>query len=343
MAYRLGDYVVYGELWNTDHYATHGLIAMRGDLLGNEDEAVLRFDLTGDCERDLRGKHIRFQPGEDDIAGEVWREKDHRRFQPMQIGPTGLMTAQGWVRALPCPVEEYIRRCELGEPPPTPWKRRLYLEWYSQNGRVLIEMAGPTVDVCVRESEGEGDEGDWEPLPNLALPPRSIEPGAPVAGPEMTLIRRDGDQFVSKTWTPASGATEEDDDPEFDDPDEAVRDAELIDYCMDECEEKPISSLLDGTDKLRPADELNDVEVEGELKALLAQMALLGIALDVCKHFSPRDCYRLLKEKILRESGAYEELIGTGWVTHICTYEHCKECDAEFEAEYEAEQNRRTE
>ena len=362
MAYRLGEYVVYGELWNTHHYATHGGIILRGDQPG--EEIQLHLELTGNCERDLRGKHIRFEPGQDDKGEAVFQKEDHRSFQISQIGPTGTMTAQGWARVLPCSVEEFMRRSELGEPPPTPWKRRLYLEWYGQNGRVVIEMADPVVEVCVREQKDQDDEGEWEPLPNLALPPASIEPGA-VTGPEITLIRREGDELHTETWTPSEpGPIEEGEaassadlqrqldaetdaidramrgEPESsDDADEAVREAELIDYCMDHCEEQPISSLLGGADKLRPADDLDDQEVEAELKGLLARMAMLGIALDVCKHFSPRDCYRLLKDKILPEQGAYAEMVGTGWVTHIPTYEYCKDCEAEFDPEYEADKN----
>ena len=305
------------------------------------------------------GKHFRFEPGEEDKGEAVFRIEDNRGFQISQIGPTGTMTAQGWARVLPCSVEEFMRRSELGEPPPTLWKRRLYLEWYGQNGRVVIEMAVPVVDVCVRERKDQDDEGEWEPLPNLALPPREIEPGA-VTGPEITLIRLDGDEVHTETWTPAEpGPIEETEAPSSaelqrqldaeadavdramrgetessDDGDEAVREAELIDYCMDHCEEQPISSLLDGADKLRPADELDDQEVEAELKSLLARMALLGIALDVCEHFSPRDCYRLLRDKILPEPHAYAELIGTGWVTHISTYEYCEICEAMAESEF---------
>jgi hypothetical protein len=362
MAYRLGEYVVYGELFNTHHYSTHGAIVLRGEQ--PEENIQLHLELTGDCGRDLRGKHFRFESGEDDKGEAVFREEDKRGFQISQIGPTGTMTAQGWARVLPCSVEEFMRRSKLGEPPPTPWKRRLYLEWFSQNGRVVIEMADPVVEVCVREPKDEDDEGEWEPLPNLALPPRAMEPGA-VTGPEITAFHLD-----TETWTPSEhGAAEEDEapssamlqrqldaeaaaidramrgEPESSDDEEseseATREMELIDYCMDHCEEQPISSLLDGTDKLPPTDELDDNEVEAELKTLLARMAMLGIALDVCEHFTPRDCYRLLKDRVLPEPHAYAELIGTGWVTHIPTYEYCETCEAmaelEFKDEFDAE------
>lgn len=136
MAFRLGEFVVYGELRNTRHYETFGVIVLRGDAPGQE--TVLRIELTGNCGRDLQGKFFRFTPGENDKGDAVFRMKEHRGFQDRQIGPTGTMTAQGWVRTLPCSAAEFMRRAELGEPPPTEWKNRLYLEWYGQNGRVVV-------------------------------------------------------------------------------------------------------------------------------------------------------------------------------------------------------------
>lgn len=359
MAVRLGEYVVYGELRNTHHYTTFGVFLLRGEEAGQE--TTLRVDLTGDCGDDLRGKCFRFWPGENDNEKAIFRQEEHPGFQLMQIGPTGVMTAQGWVRKLPCSVEEFIRRSELGEPPPTPWKRHLYLEWYGQNGRVLVEMADVLVEACVREPHGEEDEGEWEVMPNLALPPVAADADHAV-GPEITVIRRDGDSvqiqrlapnepdLIAGDDTSSSAILQRALDAEsaaidraiagddsWDDGDlecEAVREAKLMDDCIEHSETQPIASLLGGG-RLRPTEELNDEQVEAELKTLLARMATLGIALDVCEHLSPRDCYRLLRDEILWESGAYAELIGTGWVTHISAYEYCKECEAANEAESE--------
>lgn len=58
MAYRLGDYVVYGEIYNHNHYSTHGNIALLGNT--EEDVHVIHLALTGDCNPDLQGKGFRF-------------------------------------------------------------------------------------------------------------------------------------------------------------------------------------------------------------------------------------------------------------------------------------------
>jgi hypothetical protein len=347
MAYRLGDYVVYGELRNR-HYMTWGIIVLRGEAAG--EETVVRLELTGDCGPDLRGKAFRFSPDPAGPQPEVFPREHFSGLQPCQVGPTASMTADAWVRALPCTVEEFYQRAKLGEPPPTEWKRRLYLEWYSQNGRVLLEMAGPVIEQCVREADGEEDEGDWVPLP----PPSRTPDQQPPTGPSFTIIRTDGDQSTIEHLTPgdldslggnelrAPAALERqfereaaqidrairgDSEPPDD---EALREAALMDYCFDYCEPQPVEALLEPAE-LPPPESLDDEQVETQLKVLLARLAITGIALDVCPHFTPRDCYRLLLSKVLPEEKAYKEVIGTGWVQHWSTWEYCKQCDDQFE------------
>ena len=99
MAFRLGEYVVYGEVFNRHNYATHGTIALRGDT--PDKPTLLRLDLTGNCDPDVQGKAFRFWPGEEDASDAVFRMDAQPGFQDRQIGPTGTMTAQGWVRAMP--------------------------------------------------------------------------------------------------------------------------------------------------------------------------------------------------------------------------------------------------
>ena len=106
-----------------------------------------------------------------------------------------------------------------------------------------------------------------------------------------------------------------------------------------ECaEEQSLASLLGGRAHLTPDDELDDIEVEARLKAILGELAMLGVALDVCKHFTPRDCYRLFREELLQDTSVFEELIGTGWVQHMSTWEYCPKCDAEFEKNFDKDQ-----
>jgi len=353
MAVRLGEYVVYGELRNTRNYSTHGVIVLRGEAEG--EETVVHLELTGNCDPDLRGKGFRFWPEETDAPNAVFSKERYAGFQESQIGPTGTMTAQGWVRTMPCPVDEFMRRAELNEPPPTQWKRRLYLEWYSQNGRVVVELAGPVVEECTRDPEGEEDEGDWAPLPNLALPPKA-QGAQPTQGPHITMVRRDEDGVTIEDWTPENPArAAEGFDPSIPDAlqrtldaeaeavdrairagsddkeDDDIAEFELMDYCIDHEEQQAPASLLGDMRQFPRPETLNDEEVESWLKVVLAQLALIGVALGVCEHFTPRDCYVLLLDTILPEPSVYEKLIGTGWVQHMMTHEYCPACEAEID------------
>ena len=83
-----------------------------------------------------------------------------------------------------------------GELPPTAWKNRLHLEWYGPNGRMVVELAGPLVEVCTRErdDEDEDDQGDWEPLLNRAPRPEPYIHGETDPGDfEIVAINADGE------------------------------------------------------------------------------------------------------------------------------------------------------
>jgi len=350
MAVRLGEHLVYGELWNMDNYSTHGVFVFRGEARGEDVQMYVQ--LTGNCHTDLRGKHFRFWPEEDGQEPVAFTRKERAALEMGQIGPTGEMTSQGWVRALPCSTEEYLRRCRLGEPPPTKWTRHLYLEWYSQNGRMLVELAGAKVEECTREPENEEDEGDWAEIPNLALPP-GCAIGEQGEGPSITVIRHENDGYKVEDWTPDQDHVSEDcggggipDDLQWAlDREAANLDRHLrgegeihaSDDCMEleDCEPgegEPFSSVLSDLDKLPRTEDLDDKQVETLLKDLLAQMALIGVALDVCPHYTPRDCYRLLRDTIFPEDSIDTKLIGKGFVQHFMTHEFCEACDAELEA-----------
>ncbi|MDX9971625.1 MAG: hypothetical protein RBU21_01405 [FCB group bacterium] len=352
MAYRLGDYVVYGELRNKRNYSTHGLIALRREEEGKE--TLLRLELTGNCCDDIRGKTIRFFPKDMDAPGPIFDCGEHCGFQIRQIGPTGEMSSEGWVRTVPGPVEEYARRAELGEPPPTPWVRRLYLEWYGQNGRVVIEMADPVVEECVREGE-RGDEGDWVPLPNNATHPDSG--WKPPCDLGLTAIERDGEEANTEPYRSCDADLCGEDDAFVDslqreldaeaaaidrsirensfEDDDCIREMELMDDCMEHGVPHSLASMLGDSEVLPPPDDFSDEEVEARLKSVLMRLAKLGVKLDVCEHYTPRACYILLRETILPEGESYPELVGTGWVTHLSTSDDCPECDAQFEKEFE--------
>ena len=80
MAYRLGEHVLCGEIFNTSNYSTHGYLVLRGT-----DHAV-SLQLTGNCGEDLRGRNIRFEAA--DVFERHRREID-AAFRDVVIPPAG--------------------------------------------------------------------------------------------------------------------------------------------------------------------------------------------------------------------------------------------------------------
>jgi len=355
MALRLGEFVLYGEIRNTSNYSTHGFVVLR--TAGKSGQAVMRFELAGNPAADLRGKTVRFWPGIGEPE-EFFNEVKFGIVRLRQIGPTSHMSADGWVRALPCPVEEYLQRSRLGEPPPAHWARRLYLEWYGQNGRVVVEMVDPVVEHRVRAPADGDDEGDWEPLPSLSLPPDLFDTHPPAdfddieLAPEFDLediaptreqfepvdaLQRQLDQESEAIDQAIFDSDDEDSDAEdsFSDHFDFQEEHDLLDAIAEGDGDMPIESLIGDLTKRPRPDSLDDTEVESHLKTLLADLAMHGIALDVCEHLTPRDCYRLLLESILPELTTHEKLAQTDTVMHLTTWESCPQCEAECRAQYE--------
>lgn len=362
MAYRLDEYVSYGEVICTHHYGVTGFLVLRteeGD--GGGEHTFVRLDLTGLPDSDLIGKHICFEP-EEGSQVKFFRREEHQGLKLMQIGATGTMTAQGWVRTLPCSVEEYEIRTKLGEPPPTEWKNHLYLEWFGPNGRVVVEMAGVLLERCIRERDfaDETDVGDWEPLPNPVPRPEpyphettefdgsTLEIHEICASGEFStftgadLMCEDGGlqralDAEAAAIDRAIRSAMEDDEFEAEDDDDSQRfleESRLMDECLERGEQTPFFELLGDLRALPRPEALGDQAVEDQLKIILGQLALLGVAYSVCDHCTPREAYRILIDQVLPDSGAYEELIGTDWVQHFMSHEYCAECDAEAERDY---------
>ena len=362
MAWRLGDFVEWGELLNTRSYSTHGWLKIRGH------EQPLRFELTGNPDADLKGWHIRFEARPSDgQAGAEPPAQDFGGLQWRQIGATGDMTAARQVKVPPCPIAEFLKRCQAGEPPPCEWKNSIYLEWFGQNGRVVIELPDPAIEY-VDHVELDADAPEDGPQPH------DLEEGQP--GFSATIIHRDEDgQYHEETVTGDDLEREqaEPDDPyglfpkeleaqlerqaletditiqqnkwrsDNEDLSDEMREIILQDELIEHGDGQPLLSFLEDRNEYPPPDGLDDREVETRLKCLLGELALWGVKLDVCEHYTPRDCYRLLLDEILPNETAYRELRGTGWVQHFMTSEFCAQCEAEMDRQFEEEERRRAE
>ena len=112
---------------------------------------------------------------------------------------------------------------------------------------------------------------------------------------------------------------------------------EQWDEIFDGEKDEPLATLFDPPIALKKPDEIVDEEeAEVLLKGLLARLAMHGVALDMCEHFTSLDAYRLLVEEILPDAHIHPQLSSSGFVQHYATWEHCPRCEANFDAEWES-------
>lgn len=323
MALRLDSVIVGGELANLRRNSVHGALGIR-DL-----DRPLHLQLTGNFQGELEGKHFRFEVRDTVNAAGGDEKFDLSKLAWDQVGPTGTMTL--------------VPTGGSGEPigPKTRWT--LHLEWYSQNGHVVVEIADPIIEFVDPNTPEE-----------LWAEEETGEAVASVAGHSGTLPWDDNSPGLDDD-------EEDDDDDEPEDPyglfpedlesqfeeealatDEAIlapeeseftQQMELYDAAVNEGG-VPIREIFEPPMRIYKPEQLDDAQIAAEFHTLLARLAQHGIALDMCEHYTPREAYKLLVEKILIEERTYPSLSPRGFVQHYMTHEYCPACDAELEEKY---------
>lgn len=361
MVLQLSDVVVCGEIINTRKNSVHGWLGLR------DRDTPLPLQLTGNCAPDLAGRHFRFTARP---ARQSETTIDLSRLALQQIGPTGTITAARKVKVSDEWADEPLLSTANDDAAADGWKPSLYLEWFSQNGRVVVELVDPEIEFLDDDEEFDivPVDADERPGPTsgyLELPlPIDFEPDS---------LLDEEDDFDSDDDDDGDDDLDEDDawEAESDDPyglfpeelhdhfdraaaetnhslmwgedeDQVAREIERMDELIERGEDVPVGSLFDPPMRLpspKQMNQMSDPQAEQVLKSLLARLALYGVALDICEHYTPRDAYRLLVERICPEEGVFPELRNTQWVQHFMTHEFCPQCDAEFEWE----ENRREE
>lgn len=352
MAHRIGDFILGGVLNNQRPLHVRGWLALAEDK-------GLQLELIGDLAGDLAGRVIEFEvPGREPAPDEVV----DACLNPLalhQIGATGDMLLR-IVRMPTCPVEELMARAKLGELPPFDEQPCLYLEWFSQNGRVVAEIPGVVVRDRVEEGAPES-EITPEPLPDEDHPP----------GLGMTGIALDEFGQAELFEVDPSGMEEDDpyelfptsleddlreasDSQQFE---EAAageppppRDwAEVIpgidpetkalyeawDEIYGGQKDELLSTLLDPALQLPHPDAVtDDEEARGYVLQIAASLARVSVAFDICSHFTPVRTFRWLMEDVLAEGHVHPNQLAHDIITHYSTWEFCPECEAEADAEY---------
>lgn len=305
MAIRLDELVVCGEIDNTRPYSVCGWLKLRGY------RAPMTLHLTGDCGPSLKGQRIRFEhplPADDrDVAESV--ELSDLAWQ--QIGPTGSMSISPAVDGS---------------------SGRLSLEWFSQNGRVTLDLEGPVLETIPDEDEDDQEAIDEDQADLAAL-----------AGGEDDDDDEDPYGLFPHDLMEHFDSQADDLDREILSEGALFRDITDVDSMEDriELEGVLIGNIFDPPIKLPRPEGLPDDAIEAALKALLARLARHGISLDVCEHYSPRASYQLLLDEICPFELTHPELDATRLVQHFSTSDFCETCEAEFEREVEEfEKNR---
>src|SRR5689334_19128115 len=129
MAWRIGPHVVRGEIDNR----LPGVI--RGTLYLEGLKHPVTLELEGDGHPDLAGRHLTFR----NLSPRPMTNPEG--FTALQCGEAGTMTADRMSRIPSIPEAEVTRCLEAGVDIPSRWSESLYLEWFADNGRVLIEGA----------------------------------------------------------------------------------------------------------------------------------------------------------------------------------------------------------
>jgi hypothetical protein len=256
------------------------------------------------------------------------------------------------------------------------------MEWFSQNGQVVLELIDPELEWV------EEDEED-----------RRRAARAPESSASETADADDADIFVpdsdaaNETQYDAFEVPPPDADEDADDPyglfppgldDELAEDDEPAaaeaptgdepgasgggkrswdevipgidpetkkmyedwDEVTEGTQDVPFTEVFDPPLKVYTSEQLDalgDAEVQAALKQLLARLALLGVAVAMCEHFSDKLTYRMIAQEILPRYGVHPRLPQIGWVQHYDTSEFCRKCQEDFDRRYEEESRLREE
>ena len=246
MAWRIEEFVVRGEIRNGNRNTVSGwLEVLRTEKVGDTETVqptLVLLSLTGNLTGELEGRTFRFEVREKDRP-QPGPAIDHS-FQLQQVGAMG-DTLYRMVRVPLVPIEEFIEARRRGETPPEEQRASIYLEWYSQNGRVVLELLDPKI-------EWEGEYCDLaDPEPDEVPSPEDIGP------PEITTFIRHDDGTFEVVDEPGDAEASEDDSDPF----------ALFPRNLDEqIRESAAENGLDTEDTLSDVDDASwvDRDTEGE-------------------------------------------------------------------------------
>ncbi|MCA9190927.1 MAG: hypothetical protein KDB03_04180 [Planctomycetales bacterium] len=350
MTTRIGNYIRAGSLRNSRRNSVVGWLEFAPDF-------GIHIELTGNLSGKLAGKNLRFKVS--DLRLPVPTPEELPEFVDelanRQIGVVGRM--------------ELVRSTGNQKATENEGKsasEALCLRWYSQNGLVEATIPAPNIEYFL-ESDKEGfeapfvfDQADFKPGRSTALDPFDELSDSLSTNPEREDSEEDdeddddpyglfdesldqavADSLGSDTDLPYDDQTPEQNRPTWQevlpelDPETAAM-FHQWDEIFEGSKDEPVSYLFETPMHLPPPDKIRSEEEAHELVTqILAQLALLNVALDVCEHFSERQVYDLLVREILPTAKVHPDLKSTEIIQHYTTSDFCSTCEAEYDAEEE--------
>jgi hypothetical protein len=316
---RIADGIIRGELDCTER------ARVRGWLEFSTRPGRVILDLEGHPGADLAGGRFRIERARP--PSRYSAPCDSAALAGVQTGKVGLFTHMEKRRELDAPVEELLRRSRLGEPPPTPWRRAVYLEWLSEeNGRVLVEDTRLELrQIGERTFFYSSDE-----LQTIREERVKAEGTVdPETGLEVFMVRNPAveDDLASTLRLQASafeGAVRESERVSGDWP------APVTEYQSESGDETRICELFHPPVDLLPREHLVASGVGSETNRLVEMLERDGVTLAVCGHFSAGEVYDWIRVHVLTAFVRSSRLARRKPV-EFSTAHYCLDCEIAIE------------
>ncbi len=307
----LKDCVVSGELDNSCGNSVQGFIVLRDrnfpDQLRQSTPQTICISLTGNFNGSFQGHHFRFSAARSLVPAST---KQHvvtpRELQSPQIGVIAAATLRR-VHVPMIPDGECVDAIQRVPHSPTKQLLCLQLEWWSQNGQVVLQLIDPQIEFY----------GEFQDCVRLDSSLMTCQ--------DVTELHCDPAEFTAKTYCAERRIRSVISDDIYDD-------WRLV---SDDSLDRALVRLLPEDLQLpQPEDIRDEAGAWQSLRILLSHLASLSIAFDMCQHFSAMEAYRLLFERVLPDATVLHSRISSGFVMHFATWEHCHRCSEEFENHY---------
>lgn len=343
MTVRIGSQVLRGELNNSQDNMVVGWI----ELL---DDHRIELKLTGNMGGQLDGSCLGFQTKQ--IAADS-HDETTSSLEPRQAGQVGdILFVER--RVARCSAGEFAQLVARGESPPVDIKPCLYMEWFGPNGRVVVEMVDPVLDVGGRRIRAEQlppdsdvDEGP-EIISFLDSETCGVDPPGDQAGddpcsllpenlgeqlnaaidqnPQEKAVGSDENEAVSlqqgrRSWDEVLPGIDPKIKKMYEQWDEIIYGENHV----------PVATLFDPPLKLPPVDTVSAEQATELVDQILTELHKFAVVLEVCDHFSDLECYRLLVNEILPDAQISPLQPESGFVTHYATWDWCAKCQDEFD------------